>query len=99
LRVRSRLDGLYLFASLRIPERRLVSSPVGLGYLSADGRSLALLAWGGGLRAYGDERAERALLRIVDDWKRLGRPTEQALDVRVRFTNGASTLRYRFRGR
>jgi protein-L-isoaspartate O-methyltransferase len=99
LRVGGRLEGLYLFASLRIPERRLVSSPVGLGYLSADGRSLGLLAWGGGLRAYGDERAERALLRIVDDWKRRGRPTEQALDVRVRFANGASTLRYRFRGR
>jgi protein-L-isoaspartate(D-aspartate) O-methyltransferase len=97
LRVRRRLEGLHLYASLRIPERRLVSSPVGLGQISSDGRSLALLAWGGGLRAYGDDRAERALLTLVDEWKRRGRPTEEALDVRVRFTNGASTLRYRFR--
>jgi protein-L-isoaspartate(D-aspartate) O-methyltransferase len=98
LRVGRRVDGLFLYVSLRIPERRLVSSSVGLGHVSGDGRSLALLAWGGGLRAYGDDRAERELLRLVDEWTKRGKPTEEALDVRVRFENGSSTLQYRFRG-
>jgi hypothetical protein len=82
---------LSLFVALRLPARSSVSTmpKFGVGVITRDGTSLAVLEFDGrsrvvdSFRVYGSERAAAPLLRAVREWDRRVRPTEGDLVISV----------------
>jgi protein-L-isoaspartate(D-aspartate) O-methyltransferase len=95
--------GLYL--SLTLPKSRLVSSfpKFGIGAISRDGGSLALIELARpdrpeveSLKAYGGNEAEEFLLERVREWARRGRPAESDLKIKVTYEKDPSGLALRW---
>jgi protein-L-isoaspartate(D-aspartate) O-methyltransferase len=84
---------LALYLSLEAPRTRAVASyardAVAFGLFERNGRSLAL--FGGPfkgssqLNGYGEREAEERLMELIDRWRKVGEPTEDALEIQVRF--------------
>jgi protein-L-isoaspartate(D-aspartate) O-methyltransferase len=103
LGLRADLGSLSLYLSLRLPKSRLVSSFPGIGTISRDGASLALIelarpdrAKVDSLRAYGGSEAEELLLERVREWARRGRPAESDLEITVTYDEDQSRLAVRW---
>jgi len=94
LGVRAPRHALGLYLTLEAPEDRFVGAWPGVGVISANGGGLAVLAGGAKtltrIESYGDAKAERLLLELVEEWKEHGRPTARDLRVEVRFGEAAS---------
>jgi protein-L-isoaspartate(D-aspartate) O-methyltransferase len=93
--------GLYL--SLTLPRSRLVSCFPGVGAISRDGGSLALVEPArpnrptvDSLKAYGGSEAEELLLERVQDWARRGRPAESDVKITVTYERNQSRLGLRW---
>jgi protein-L-isoaspartate(D-aspartate) O-methyltransferase len=103
LGLRADHGSLSLYLSLRLPKSRLVSSFPGIGAISRDGASLALIelarpdrAKVDSLRAYGGSEAEELLLERVREWARRGRPAESDLEITVTYDEDQSRLAVRW---
>jgi hypothetical protein len=109
LGLRANSGALTLFLSLALPAKNLVTTAprFGLGVVSRDGASLALLepsfvranSMINSFHAFGDEDAEHLLRGCVGEWKRRGRPAESdsplpsATTRTARRTSGLAGLR------
>ena len=98
----ARIPGLVAVTCFRPEERSSRRGAVGLA--NRDGRSLALLVGGAGggarrrLEAYGDHRAETALLDLLAEWRAARRPAVSDLVLEVDFPDvGAGVVRARWR--
>lgn len=100
MRVGADTWGLHYYIALGAPAARVVSvggwrsaivdrEARGVAMLNRDGKRVSVI------EAYGDREPERLLLRLVEEWKRLGRPGEEDLHIRVRY--GARTRRTAWR--
>jgi protein-L-isoaspartate(D-aspartate) O-methyltransferase len=107
LGLRANSSALALFLSLRLPTRNVVTTEpkIGIGLITRDGASLALLQPSlagrnrttSSLRAFGGEEAAELLLRYVQEWESRGRPGEADLAITVSYDSArASQLRYRW---
>lgn len=95
---------LALYLSLEAPRTRSVASyardAVAFGVFRRDGRSLAL--FGGPFKGisqlygYGEREAEELLMELIERWHARGEPSENALDIRVRFGTERNLLRWRW---
>ena len=95
-----------MYLALSGPARRTVGVFDGKSYMGGvvarGGRSLALLAgWPTVSRmlVYGGDEAGDELENLVRTWVDRGRPGADEVDLTVSFSNGASTVRTRWRGR
>jgi protein-L-isoaspartate(D-aspartate) O-methyltransferase len=99
---------LWFFLRAATPSRLLAFGSLGAGVATPDGSSLALLEggrlpeWGfagrrTAIHSYGTDEAERRLLDLVERWRARGRPGDGDLALEVRFENGGSRLRRRWR--
>jgi protein-L-isoaspartate(D-aspartate) O-methyltransferase len=106
LGLRAQSSALGLFLSLELPTRQLIFTLPrrGIGVITRDGRSLAVIEPPTGrrrtissLRAFGGEEAEELLLEHIRDWDRHGRPAESSLAISVSYDESRiSKLRYRW---
>jgi hypothetical protein len=60
----------------------------GVGVAARDGQGLAVVV-GRRIESYGDVSADEVLTRMLEEWRRRGRPTTEDLDVRVTYRDGA----------
>jgi protein-L-isoaspartate(D-aspartate) O-methyltransferase len=97
---------LALFLALTLPEQRSVSTmpTFGVGAITRDGSSLAVLELGrrckavDSFRLFGSDDAAKLLLRSVREWDRRGRPDESDLAISVRYDDeGRPRVRRRWR--
>lgn len=105
LELRGSHAALALFVSLRLPRSRLVTTSLGrfgVGAISRDGRSLALIEARpdrrerGILTAYGGADAEELVLERIRDWERRGCPSEADLRVDVTYDGDRPRLTVRW---
>jgi hypothetical protein len=106
LGMRAPTKSLALFLVLRGPAKRIVSAFDGRafngGLLGRNAKGVALLpGWPTTARMleYGHPEAADELTTLVAAWDDAGRPDESSLEILVRFDDGASTIRTRWRGR
>jgi protein-L-isoaspartate(D-aspartate) O-methyltransferase len=103
LGLRADQGALSLYLSLTLPKRRLVSRFPGIGAISRDGASLALIDLArpdeskvDSLKAYGGSEAEEFLLERVGEWARRGRPAELDIKITVTYEEDRSRLAVRW---
>jgi protein-L-isoaspartate(D-aspartate) O-methyltransferase len=104
LGLRADCGALGLYLSVTLPKSRLVSGAganFGVGAISRDGRSLALIQLPGrpkvaSLEAYGAAEAEEFLIDRVGEWDRRGRPSESDIKITVTYENDRSRLALRW---
>jgi methyltransferase of FxLD system len=103
LGLRADHGALSLYLSLTLPKGRLVTSFPGIGAISRDGASLALIEPARPdrpkvdlLKAYGGTEAEEFLLERVGEWARRGRPGEPDLKITVTYGEDQSRLSVRW---
>lgn len=106
LGVRASSKALDVYLALQGPPRRTVAVYDGRTYMGGlvdrAGRSLALLTgWPttSKMLLYGGGEAGEELEALVSAWKDEGRPDSSDVELTVSFSNGASTIRTRWRGR
>jgi protein-L-isoaspartate(D-aspartate) O-methyltransferase len=96
---------LALYLSLETPRTGAVASyardAVAFGVFARAGRSLAL--FGGPFKGvsrlygYGELEAEERLLKLIERWRESGEPTEDVLEIQVRFEAERQRLRWRWK--
>jgi protein-L-isoaspartate(D-aspartate) O-methyltransferase len=96
---------LALYLSLEAPRTRAVASyardAVAFGVFARAGRSLAL--FGGPFKGvsrlygYGELEAEERLMKQIESWRESGEPTEDVLEIQVRFEAERQRLRWRWK--
>lgn len=105
LGLRAEHGALGLYVSLTLPKSRLVTSSAnfGIGAISRDGGSLALIELARpdrpkveALTAYGGNEAEELVLERVREWVRRGRPAESDVRITVTYEEDRSRLRLRW---
>jgi protein-L-isoaspartate(D-aspartate) O-methyltransferase len=95
---------LALYLSLKSPRRHAVASyardAAAFGVFARAGRSLAL--FGGPFKGvsrlygYGEREAEERLMELIERWRESGEPTEEVLEIQVRFEAERQLLRWRW---